>query len=163
MGRLSNPRKPVEMVTDQGSQDPRRPRKGVTMPRSSGLGRDHAVSDEETGQLSNPPRRPVQHRLTDLEIDELVNDYRTGRTLADLASVFGIHRRTVAAHLQEQGVERRANRRKMTDDDVGEAAGRYREGDSLAKVALAFNVDAATLRRELHRAGTAIRPRRGWT
>ncbi len=60
--------------------------------------------DEETGQLSNPPRRNVQRRLTDPEIDELVNEYQTGRTLADLASVLGIHRRTVAAHLQARGI-----------------------------------------------------------
>src|SRR5437762_2729028 len=98
------------------------------------------------GQLSNTPRRPIQHHLTDREIDQLVNDYQTGRTLADLAAVLGIHRRTVAAHLAARGIERRVNGRKMTDDDVREAARRYRAGDSLAKVALAFNVDAATIR-----------------
>ena len=163
MGRLSNPPEPVETVIDQGSQNSRRRRKGVTTPSNSDLGGDRAVIDEETGQLSNPPRRPVQHRLTNLEIDELVNEYQTGRTLADLASVLGIHRGTVAAHLQARGIQRRVNRRKMTDDDVSNAAGSYGAGDSLAKVALGFNVDAATLRRELHRAGIAIRPRRGWT
>jgi DNA-binding transcriptional regulator LsrR (DeoR family) len=101
--------------------------------------------------------------LTDLEIDELVNEYQTRRTLADLAAKLGIHRRSVAAHLAARDVERRVNRRKMTDDDVGDAARRYRAGDSLAEVASAFNVDAATVRRELHRAGIAIRLRRGWT
>jgi hypothetical protein len=151
------------MVTDQGSKDSRRHRTGATTPPSWGLGGDRAVIDEETGQLSNPPRRPVQHRLTDLEIDELVNEYQAGRTLADLASMLGIHRRTVATHLAARGISRRVNRRKMTDNDVGEAARQYRTGDSLVKVALAFNVDAATLRRELHRAGAAIRPRRGWS
>ncbi|HUP75586.1 MAG TPA: helix-turn-helix domain-containing protein [Acidimicrobiales bacterium] len=101
--------------------------------------------------------------MTDLEIDELVNGYQTGRTLADLAAVLGIHRRTVAAHLAARGIERRVNRRQMTDDDVGEAARQYRGGSSLAKVAVAFNVDAATIRRELHRSGIAIRLRRGWS
>ena len=120
MGRLSNPPEPVEVVIDQGSQDSRRRRRGVKTPPDSRLGGDHAVSDEETGQLSNP-RRPVQRRLSNLEIDELVDEYHTGRTLADLASVLGIHRRTAAAHLQARGIERRVNRRKMTDDDAFEA------------------------------------------
>jgi len=119
--------------------------------------------NDETGQLSNPPRRNVQRRVTDPEIDELVKEYQTGRTLADLAAEFGIHRRTVAAQLQARGIERRLNHRKLTDNDVSEAARRYRAGNSLANIASAFNVDAATLRRELHQAGTAIRPRRGWT
>jgi DNA-binding transcriptional regulator LsrR (DeoR family) len=92
-----------------------------------------------------------------------VREYQAGRTLADLAAELGIHRRTVAAHLERRGVQRRVNRRKMTDDDLREAARRYRAGDSLAKVASPFDVDAATVRRELHRAGVAIRLRRGWT
>jgi len=139
------------------------PSQGVKNSPDSGFAGDRTVIDEETRQLSNQPRRPVQRRLSNLEIDELVNVYRIGRALVDLAAQFGIDRRTVAAYLAARDVERRVNRRKMTDDDVGEAALRYRAGDSLAKVALAFNVDAATIRRELHRSGVAIRLRRGWT
>ncbi len=145
------------MVIDEGLEHSARRRRGVKTPPESGLGGDRAVIDEETGQLSNPARRNVQRRLTDPEIDELVNEYQTGRTLADLASVLGIHRQTVAAHLEKRGIQRRANRRKMTDDGVNEAARRYRGGDSLAKVGSAFNVDAATIRRELHRIGVTIR------
>ena len=162
MGRLSNPPEPVEAVIDQGLCGARRRRRGVKMPPDSSIWGDRAVIYEETGQLSNPSRRPVQRRLTDVEIDELVHEYQTGRTLADLATAFGVHPRTVAAHLQARGVKRRVNRRKMTDDDVSEAARRYGNGDSLAKVAYAFVVDAATVRRELHRAAIPIRPRRGW-
>ena len=83
--------------------------------------------------------------------------------IVGLACVLGIDRRTVAAHLQARGIERRINRRKMTDDDVEEAARRYRAGDSLATIASTFNVDAATIREELHRIGVTIRPRRGWS
>jgi uncharacterized protein YhbP (UPF0306 family) len=121
------------------------------------------MADEETGQHSNPPRHSVQRRLTHPEINELVNEYQAGRTLADLASVVGIHPRTVAAHLEIRGIQRRSVHRKLIDDDVNEAARRYRAGDSLAKVAYAFNVDQATIRRELHRIGVTIRLRRGWS
>ncbi|HUP73319.1 MAG TPA: hypothetical protein VM282_09740 [Acidimicrobiales bacterium] len=58
--------------------------------------------------------------MTDLEIDELINGCKTGRTLTDLATEFGVHRRTAAAHLETRGISRRVNHRKMTDD-VSEA------------------------------------------
>lgn len=130
------------MLADQGLRDAWLRRRVVGTPPDSSLRGDRTVIGEETGQLSNPPRRSVQRRLTDPEIDELVHEYQTGRTLADLASVVGIHRRTVAAHLEKRGVRRRENRRKMTDDRVTGAERRYHAGDSLAKVGSTFNVDA---------------------
>ena len=114
------------------------------------------------GRLSNPPRRAVLRRLTDVETDDLVSAYRAGRTLAALAGELGIHPRTVAARLDTRDVPRRVNRRKMSDDDVRDAVRRYRSGDSLATVAATFNLDAATVRREFGRAGVTIQPRPGW-
>ena len=150
------------MLPDQGFRDHHQRRRQTKSSAHAGSPGTRDTVDEEAGQLSNPPRRPVQRRLTDPEINELVNEYQAGRTLADLACVLGIDRRTVAAHLQARGIQRRINRRKMTDDDVSEAARRYRSGDSLATIASTFNVDAATIRHELHRIGVTIRPRRGW-
>ena len=48
-------------------------------------------------------------------MDELVAGYRAGRSLPDLAKDFGVHRRTVAAHLEQRGVQRRVNSRKMSE------------------------------------------------
>lgn len=163
MGRLSNPPDTLETLTGQGvegsAEDHEEPSKGaICSPIPS-----ESDAQETPGQLTNPGRRPVLRRLNEVEIDRLVCEYQAGRTLADLASELDIHRRTVAAHLEGRGVQRRVNRRKISKDDIDEAARRYRGGDSLAKVALAFDVDAATVRRELHRAGVAIRLRRGWT
>lgn len=160
LGRLSNPPETLESIAGQGVEGAREP---LEEPRKQAICSPVvAESDlqETPGRLSNPGRKVVQRRLNEVEIDQLVCEYQTGRTLADLAAELGIHHRTVAAHLEARGVPRRVNRRKMTDDDLSEAARRYREGDSLAKVALSFDVDAATVRRELHRAGVAIRPRR---
>jgi hypothetical protein len=47
-----------------------------------------------------------------------VTGYRRGQSLADLAAQFGIHRRTVAAHLEARGVPRRINKPKMTSADT---------------------------------------------
>jgi sulfur carrier protein ThiS len=163
LGRLSNPPDTIEALAAQGvkrSREPHAepPKQAISSPIPS-----ESDAQETPGRLSNPPQRPVLRRLSEVEIDKLVCEYQAGRTLADLAAELGLHRRTVAAHLEARGVQRRVNRRKMTDDNLSEAARRYRAGDSLAKVASIFNIDAATVRRELQRAGVSIRPRRGWT
>ena len=157
MGRLSNPPDPLETLTGQGiagSGDVRgkRSKTAKARPSASGSGRP-----ENTGRLSNPGDETVQRRLTDADVDELVTGYQAGRSLPDLAEDFGVHRRTVAAHLEQRGVQRRVNRRKMTEDDIREAACRYLAGDSLATVGDALGVHAATVRRELVRAGVDIR------
>ena len=64
-----------------------------------------------------------------LEIDEVVQSYLAGRTLASVAVELGVHQRTVAAHLEDLGIPRRLNRRKMTEDDVAQAPSRDRGGD----------------------------------
>ncbi len=60
-------------------------------------------------------------RLDQPEIDRLVAAYRTGRSLADLAGEFRIHRPTVAAHLEARGKPRRINKPKMTAADTHDA------------------------------------------
>lgn len=105
----------------------------------------------------------MQRRLNEREIDELVAEYQAGRTLAAIAADLGIHQRTVAAHLDGRGVNRRSNHPKLDEKQVHEAARRCRSGDSLATIGMALEVDATTVRRVLRRAGIALRSRRGWT
>ncbi len=121
------------------------------------------ASPTTPGRHSNPAQRPIQRRLDGADIDQLVDEYLAGRTLHQLAKSLGVHHHTVAAHLKQRGVPRRATRRKMNQHDVLAATLRYEDGDSLATVARAFNVDAATVRRELHQAGVPTRPRPGGT
>jgi len=78
-----------------------------------------------------------------------------------LSKKFDVHRGTVAAHLERQGILRRVNRRKLTDKNVTKAAGCYEAGQSLEIVGKLFGVSAETMRKELRRAGVALRPRRG--
>lgn len=99
--------------------------------------------------------------MTDDEVDQLVAGYEAGQSLPELANNCGIHHRTVAAHLEQRGVPRRANLRKLSETDVADAARRYTAGDSLAAVSKHHGVNAETVRRALIRAGVAIRPRFG--
>jgi hypothetical protein len=163
MGRLSNPPDTVETLTGQGVVAA-----GEVLGKTSGSAEgpdeaSHLRREEEKGQLSNPDGKPIQRRLTDVDVDELVTGYRAGRSLPDLADDFGVHRRTVATHLEQRGVRRRLNLRKMSEGDIADAGRRYRAGDSLATVGRTHGVDPATVRRELVRAGVEIRPRRGDT
>ena len=111
----------------------------------------------ERGRLSNP----VQRRLSSVEVDQLIDDYRVGASIDGLARRLGVHRTTVVHHLDRAGIARRRVVRKMTDESVALAAARYEEGASLALVASEFEVHQRTLARELRRAGASIRPRRG--
>ena len=157
-GRLSNPNDTVETLAGQGSRASR----GSLDTASEGPNRTSEPSGEavpeERGRLSNP----VQRRLSQGEIKQLIHRYREGASIDGLARRYGIHRTTVIHHLDQAGVARRRVVRKMTDESVAVAAAQYGQGASLAVVADAFGVHQRTLARELRRAGAPIRPRRGW-
>jgi IS30 family transposase len=106
-----------------------------------------------TGRLSK-----VQRRLTDTEIDALVDAYRDGATIEEVGERFGMHRSTVIDHLQRRGVPRRTPR-KLTDLAVSDAARRYVSGETLAEIAERLGVAPSTLTRELRDAGIPIRRR----
>jgi AraC-like DNA-binding protein len=117
-----------------------------------------AGPQSETGRLSTP----VQRRLTDADIDHVIQQYREGDSIDKLAHHYKIHRTTLMHHLAEAGVARRRAVRKMTGQFVAVAAEQYEAGASLAALAGAFGVRERTLAGEFRRAGVVTRPRRGW-
>ena len=88
-----------------------------------------------------------------------MREYQAGRSLADLAAEVGVHRRTIATHLENRGIQRRVNRHKLSQEEIGDVIRRYQAGEMLASIARTFDVHAITVRRELQRAAIAIRPR----
>jgi transposase-like protein len=111
------------------------------------------------GRLSNP----AQRRLSPIHIDDLISAYQAGATISQLANEFGIHRTTVASHLDRHGVPRRHEQTAWDHEILRQAAELYATGLSLADVADQFGVDAQTVANRFRRAGIAVRPRRGWT
>ncbi len=105
----------------------------------------------------------MQRRLSQAEIDQLIDRYREGSSIDGLARRYEVHRTTVIHHLDQAGIARRRVVRKMTNESVALAAERYEHGASLAIVAREFGVHQRTLAKELRQAGVPIRPRRGWT
>jgi len=106
-----------------------------------------------------PTRRPrfqTQRRLSADQIATLVAAYRSGKTMKELASEFGIHRTTVSSHLTEQRVPVR--RGGLDQERKAEAVRLYDEGWSSGRLAERFGVSADTVLRVLRRAGASIRP-----
>jgi hypothetical protein len=76
-------------------------------------------SEQPFGRQREPAAPPprilqTQRRLSAEQVDQLVAAYQAGKTVRELASQFDLHRTTVLAHLERQGVSRRASRRKLT-------------------------------------------------
>lgn len=101
-GRLSNPLKIAETLVAQGSEKIVGESEGFETAQIPPFD-DHAEGPrEEKGRLSNPPQR----RLAPTDLDDLLDAYRAGATITQLAVEFSIHRTTVASHLDRHGVPR---------------------------------------------------------
>ena len=158
-GRLSNPLKIADTLVAHGSERIAGSPGGVDTTRIRPSG-DHAEgSREEKGRLSNPPQR----RLSPTDVHDLIEAYQAGASISHLAVEFGVHRTTVAGHLDCRGVPRHSEQTAWDDGILRQAAELYATGLSLADVADQFGIDAQTVANRFRRAGVAVRPRRGWT
>ena len=91
------------------------------------------------------PTKPVQRRPSPSEVAAVATEYQQGRSLDDLAREFGVHRRTVADHLERLGIARRVNLPKLTRRGVERAISQDQAGDSPATVGKALSVDPSTV------------------
>jgi hypothetical protein len=78
-----------------------------------------------------------------------------------LARQFRIHRGTVSAILERQGIPRRY--RLIDGEGLTHAANLYAAGKSLSQVGEELGVDRSTVAVALHKAGIQLRARPGWT
>ena len=103
----------------------------------------------------------AQTLLRPEQVDVLVAQYREGATLVELASVFGVNRRTVATHLTRREVTIR--RGQFDPSRIHEAADLYLSGLTLVEVGMKVGAGPQAVRRALASHGVAIRPggRRG--
>jgi IS30 family transposase len=105
----------------------------------------------------DPGRYRMNRKLNPAERAELAEQYRIGTSALDLARQFKMHRHTVAAHLEREGVAVRP-RLKMTPDLIDHAKQLYGEGQSLANVGKQLGVEASTVGKAIKRAGVQLRP-----
>jgi len=93
----------------------------------------------------------VPRRLNVEETSDLVQGYRAGLTVYELASQFGIHRGMVSGVLEREEVQRR--RRPLSTSQVEEPSVLYENGWSLARVGEELGCDASTVWRALAKLG----------
>lgn len=111
------------------------------------------VGSEQRSAASGPVpgTRQVQKRLDAASVDALVDDYLAGQSVYELATEFGIERRTVSAHLHRRGVPMR--RRGLSLAQKEEAFALRDRGWSLARIGARFDVSTGTVRNHLASAG----------
>ncbi|MGF1661018.1 MAG: helix-turn-helix domain containing protein [Kineosporiaceae bacterium] len=103
--------------------------------------------------------RQRQVRLSPGVETRVVEDYRGGAGVVDLARRYGVHRTTIAAVRGRHGVPRR--RRGMDSAQVDSAVRLYTDGWSLARIGDRFGVDGQTVRTALRARQVRMRDRHG--
>lgn len=111
--------------------------------------------NSQTEQSVRAPRQR-HHRLRDAEELKLVESYRAGNAVKDLALEHGISRQTVAAILDRHRIEHR--QQVLSRDDIAEAVRLYQSGWSLVRVGNHLHVNASTVLNVLRRIGAEVRP-----
>ncbi len=151
----------------------------------AGVSQRHPLSMVDLlGQLSNPlsiplvvvdqvserlistrrPRGPrqAQVRLTESEVDDLLDARLAGASILELASTFGVGRTTVMNHLRRRGVPTVGESLKWDEQTLAAAIRAYNNGNSLSVIGQQYGLDASTVRKRFLRANVTLRPRRGW-
>ena len=105
----------------------------------------------------DPHKYRMNRKLSPAERAKLAEQYRIGTSALDLARQFKMHRHTVAAHLEREGVAVRPQL-KMTPRLLEQAKQLYAEGQSLAGIGKQLGVEASTVGKALKRSGETLRP-----
>jgi predicted DNA-binding protein YlxM (UPF0122 family) len=111
-------------------------------------------------QPKTPTKRQVHRRLREAQIEDLVEAYKHGFTVYQLADQFAINRETVSLILRRRNVAIR--HRSLGPKQVAEASMLYADGLSLVRVAEELGVTRGAVNTALRTAGIPLRPRRGW-
>lgn len=105
-------------------------------------------------------RKPQLHLPIEQQL-EVVELYKAGVSVKEIAERFHIHRATVSEICNRRCVALRNESRGLTREQVQGAALRYVQGASLATVAKEFGSTPTTIRTALMAAGIEMRPARG--
>lgn len=116
-----------------------------------------AMTWENSGVDDLPPVPSCRtaRQLRPDEVDDLIEGYRAGRTVRELAQEFGVERRAVGRHLRARGVETKPPG--LRPDDVPVAARLYESGWSLVRIGEKYGIADTTVRIYLLKAGVKMR------
>ena len=100
--------------------------------------------------MARSPRqcRPVtgsNRRLSPGEVDQMVEDYRSGvGSIYDLAAIYGVHRNTISMHLKARGVHLR--RQPLNDREINRSRELHEDGLSLNAIGRVLGRDPKTIK-----------------
>ena len=120
------------------------------------LSDDTAPAFQQVNEV-DPHKYRMNRKLSPTECAQLAEQYRDGKSTLELARQFKMHRNTVAAHLEREGVAVRGQR-KMTPQLIERAKQLYAEGQPLTAIGKHLGVEASTVGKALKRAGVKLRP-----
>ncbi|WP_280450690.1 helix-turn-helix domain-containing protein [Nocardia cyriacigeorgica] len=118
---------------------------------------DPAEQGEQRDLTSASPRR--LRRLNEVERAALAEAYLDGKTVYELAEMYGISRDTVGKHLKRMGVEMRMQG--LSEEQIDEAVRLYGEGWSAQRIGDKLGVYPQTVRRRLLERGVRMRDTHG--
>jgi DNA-binding CsgD family transcriptional regulator len=129
----------------------------------------NSLSDPDFTEQTNPGPaddyeevrsiRQYQRRLTHEQLDRVVERYRQGATVYELAAEFGCNRKTISERLKRVGVQMRGG--SPNDDQMDEMVRLYKSGLSLARVGDQVDVSAGTVLAALRARGIETRDTHG--
>jgi len=97
-----------------------------------------------------------QKYLSEVEIDEIIIKYKTGKSTYELAKEYGCHRYTISKRLKEAGIEV-SNRVARKESLVGLMLQLYSEWHKPAEIAEALGISVDSVRRCLKENGVELR------
>ncbi|MEV6238681.1 helix-turn-helix domain-containing protein [Lentzea sp. NPDC051838] len=109
-------------------------------------------------QAPPPVQRDCQtaRQLKPAEISKLVEAYREGWSVQQLARRYNIHRSTAGLHIKARGIDTKA--RTLRQDQINEAAKLYQAGATLEDLAKQYGLSDSTIQRYLRETGVTMRP-----
>ncbi|MDD3035349.1 MAG: hypothetical protein PHO93_00325 [Candidatus Saccharimonadaceae bacterium] len=116
---------------------------------------DVEQQDDEVQERTVKRLTQQQKILSAEEISKVIEAYKSGLTIYQLAERFDCHRTTISRHLLAQGVEMR--NRPMTEAQIDEAVKLYKSGLSCVKVGKIVGVDGKTVLNRLRDRGVRVR------
>ena len=99
--------------------------------------------------------RGVRVQLSPEQVQRLVQGYRAGKTVYELAAEHRCHRTTISKALKQQGVTLR--RVKPSDSQINVMVHLYSNGLSLATIGQQLGFDGMTVRKYLLQRGVRMR------
>jgi len=95
----------------------------------------------------------------DLDVDYIVDQYRSGRSQIDIARELGVGRGAIKRRLKSRNIEIRspAEQKRINIENLDELAERYQEGESMQALATEVDANRSTLKSRFKNRGIDIR------